>query len=73
MDDLRADGNSVIIVDHGRQVKRGEKGIRIIAPAPYKVKTEQPAGYPTTGISSAALREQSESVRKTCEYRRQYL
>ena len=27
--------------NHGRQVKRGEKGIRIIAPAPYKSKTEQ--------------------------------
>ena len=27
--------------DHGRYVKKGEKGIRIIAPAPYKAKVEQ--------------------------------
>lgn len=27
--------------DHGRFVKKGEKGIRILAPAPYKAKVEQ--------------------------------
>lgn len=34
--------------NHGRQVKRGEKGIRIIAPAPYKVRTEQDVIDPKT-------------------------
>lgn len=34
--------------NHGRQVKRGEKGIRIIAPSPYKVKTEQDVIDPKT-------------------------
>ena len=34
--------------NHGRQVRRGEKGIRIIAPSPYKVKTEQDVIDPKT-------------------------
>ena len=34
--------------NHGRQVKRSEKGIRIIAPAPYKVRTEQDVIDPET-------------------------
>ena len=32
-----------------RHVKRGEKGIRILAPAPYKVKEEQEKTDPVTG------------------------
>ena len=27
--------------DHGRQVKKGEKGIRILAPCKYKVESEE--------------------------------
>jgi hypothetical protein len=34
--------------NHGRQVKRGEKGIRIIALSPYKVKMEQDVIDPKT-------------------------
>lgn len=34
--------------NHDRQVKRGEKGIRIIAPAPYKVSTERDVIDPRT-------------------------
>lgn len=34
--------------NHGRQVRRGEKGIRIIAPSPYKVKMEQDVIDPKT-------------------------
>ena len=33
---------------HGRQVMKGEKGIRIIAPSPYKVKLEQDVVDPKT-------------------------
>ena len=35
--------------DHDRHVKKGEKGIRIIAPSPYKVKQERDALDPKTG------------------------
>ena len=35
--------------DHDRHVKKGEKGIQIIAPAPYKVKQERDALDPHTG------------------------
>ena len=35
--------------DHDRHVKKGEKGIQIIAPAPYKVKQERDALDPKTG------------------------
>ena len=35
--------------DHDRHVKKGEKGIQIIAPAPYKVKQERDALDPVTG------------------------
>ncbi len=35
--------------DHDRHVKKGEKGIQIIAPAPYKVKQECDALDPHTG------------------------
>lgn len=34
---------------HGRHVKKGEKGIQIIAPAPYKVKKEVDVLDPQTG------------------------
>lgn len=34
--------------NHGRQVRKGEKGIKIIAPAPYKVKTEKDVIDPGT-------------------------
>ena len=33
----------------GRHVKKGEKGIKIIAPAPYTIKKEQPVVDPKTG------------------------
>ena len=32
-----------------RHVKRGEKGIRILAPAPYKIKEERDKLDPVTG------------------------
>ncbi len=35
--------------DHNRHVKKGEKGIQIIAPSPYKVKQERDALDPKTG------------------------
>lgn len=35
--------------DHGRYVKKGEKGIQILAPAPYKKKIEQDVISPATG------------------------
>ena len=35
--------------DHDRHVKKGEKGIQIIAPSPYKVKQERDALDPKTG------------------------
>ena len=35
--------------NHDRHVKKGEKGIQIIAPAPYKVKQERDALDPHTG------------------------
>ena len=34
---------------HGRQVRKGEKGIKILAPAPYKVKLEKDMIDPATG------------------------
>ena len=34
--------------NHGRQVRKGEKGIKIIAPSPYKVKTEKDVIDPKT-------------------------
>ena len=36
---------------HGRTVKKGEKGIRIIAPAPFKVKQEMEKLDPKTNMS----------------------
>lgn len=35
--------------DHGRNVRKGEKGIKIIAPSPYKVKVQQEKTDPATG------------------------
>ncbi|MCR5777552.1 MAG: ImmA/IrrE family metallo-endopeptidase [Lachnospiraceae bacterium] len=37
--------------DHGRFVKKGEKGIRILAPTPYKVKMEQEKKDPVSGCT----------------------
>ena len=47
--------------DHGRHVKKGEKGIQILAPAPYKVKKEVDAfdtatGLPLTGADGKPLK-----------------
>lgn len=44
--------NTILIAmqkDHDRHVKKGEKGIQIIAPSPYKVKQECDALDPKTG------------------------
>jgi antirestriction protein ArdC len=35
--------------DHGRNVIKGQKGIKIIAPSPYKVKVQQEKTDPATG------------------------
>lgn len=50
--------------NHGRQVKRGEKGIKIIAPAPYKVKTERDVIDPNTqkAVLDADGKPQKETV-----------
>ena len=32
----------------GRHVKKGEKGIQILAPTPYKIKQEEPGMLPNT-------------------------
>ena len=47
-----------------RHVKRGEKGIKILAPAPYKIKKEQekldPDGKPVIGDDGKPVTEQKE-------------
>ena len=53
---------------HGRQVKRGEKGIKIIAPAPYKVKTEQDVIDPKT--KKAVLDADGKPKKETVEVER---
>ena len=50
---------------HGRTVKRGEKGIRIIAPAPFKVKQEMEkldpkTNMPLVGADGNAITEEKE-------------
>ena len=54
--------------NHGRQVKRGEKGIKIIAPAPYKVKTEQDVIDPKT--QKAVLDADGKPKKETVEIER---
>ena len=51
--------------DYGRTVKKGEKGIRIIAPAPFKVKQEMKrldpkTNMPVIGADGNALTEEKE-------------
>ena len=43
--------------DHNRQVKKGEKGIQIIAPSPYKVKQERDALDPKMDAKGNPLKE----------------
>lgn len=50
---------------HGRTVKKGEKGIRIIAPAPFKVKQEMEkldpkTNMPVMGADGKAVTEETE-------------
>lgn len=50
---------------HGRTVKKGEKGIRIIAPAPFKVKQEMEkldpkTNMPLVGVDGNAITEEKE-------------
>ena len=50
---------------HGRTVKKGEKGIRIIAPAPFKVKQEMEkldpkTNMPLIGVDGKAVTEEKE-------------
>ena len=50
---------------HGRTVKKGEKGIRIIAPAPFKVKQEMEkldpkTNMPLVGADGKAVTEETE-------------
>ena len=50
---------------HGRTVKKGEKGIRIIAPAPFKVKQEMEkldpkTNMPVMGADGKAVTEERE-------------
>ena len=50
---------------HGRTVKKGEKGIRIIAPAPFKVKQEMEkldpkTNMPVVGADGKAVTEEKE-------------
>ena len=49
---------------HGRQVRKGEKGIKILAPAPYKVKEEKDVIDPATRqpMLSADGKPQKETV-----------
>ena len=54
--------------NHGRQVKRGEKGIKIIAPAPYKVKTEKDVIDPKT--QKAVLDADGNPKKETVEIER---
>lgn len=54
--------------NHGRQVRRGEKGIKIIAPAPYKVKTEQDVIDPKT--QKAVLDADGKPKKETVEIER---
>jgi len=51
--------------NHGRTVKKGEKGIRIIAPAPFKVKQEMEkldpkTNMPLVGADGKAVTEEKE-------------
>ena len=50
---------------HGRYVKKGEKGIKIIAPSPYKVKKEREVWDLNTG--RVKLDEQGNPVKETIE------
>lgn len=52
----------------GRQVRKGEKGIRIIAPSPYKVKAEQEKKDPATG--KTVLDANGQPVKETVEIER---
>lgn len=52
----------------GRQVRKGEKGIRIIAPSPYKVKAEQEKKDPATG--KTILDANGQPVKETVEIER---
>lgn len=54
--------------NHGRQVKRGEKGIKIIAPAPYKVKAERDVIDPNT--QKAVLDADGKPKKETVEIER---
>lgn len=54
--------------NHGRQVKRGEKGIKIIVPAPYKVKTERDVIDPNT--QKAVLDADGKPKKETVEIER---
>ena len=54
--------------NHGRQVKRGEKGIKIITPAPYKVKTERDVIDPNT--RKAVLDADGKPKKETVEIER---
>lgn len=54
--------------NHGRQVRRGEKGIKIIAPAPYKVKMEQDMIDPKT--KKAVLDADGKPKKETVEVER---
>lgn len=52
----------------GRQVRKGEKGIHIIAPSPYKVKEETPkmdpdTGNPITDENGVPVKEEREITR----------
>jgi len=52
----------------GRQVRKGEKGIKIIAPAPYKVKTEQDKIDPYTQLK--VLDSNGDPVKEVIEIER---
>ena len=52
----------------GRQVRKGEKGIKIIAPSPYKVKTEQDKIDPYTHLK--VLDSNGEPVKEVVEVER---
>jgi antirestriction protein ArdC/proteasome lid subunit RPN8/RPN11 len=54
--------------NHGRQVKRGEKGIKIIAPSPYKIKTERDVIDPKT--QQAVLDKDGKPKKETVEIER---
>ena len=52
----------------GRQVRKGEKGIKIIAPSPYKIKAEQEKKDPATG--KPILDANGQPVKETVEIER---